>query len=118
GERRAEEGERALRGGLDADDPGAEREDVHVVVLDALVRAVGVVADRGPDPAHLVGGDRRPHARPADEDPSVRATPLDRESNPLGEVRVVVVWVGPVTAEVDELVLATGEPGELGDELV
>ena len=45
-----------------ADDFGAEAEDVHVVVLDALVRGVDVVADRGPDPRLLAGGDRRADA--------------------------------------------------------
>src|SRR5262249_56281399 len=41
-----------------ADDLGAEAEDVHVVVLDALVGAVDVVADRRPDPRELARGDR------------------------------------------------------------
>ena len=36
-------------------DPRAEGQDVHVVVLDALVRGIGVVADGGADAAHLVG---------------------------------------------------------------
>ena len=74
---------------------------------------VRVVADRGPDAAHLVGRDRRPHAGPADQDPPVRVPLLDREAQPLGEVRVVVLGVGPVAAEVDQLVLARGQPGEL-----
>src|SRR5262249_58707586 len=50
-----------------ADDPGAEDEDVHVVVLYALVRRVRVVADRGPDPGDLVRGHRRSHAAPAEQ---------------------------------------------------
>src|ERR1700682_1096607 len=41
-----------------SDHLGAEAEDVHVVVLDALVRGVDVVADRSADAAHLRGGNR------------------------------------------------------------
>ena len=72
-ERRGQERDGALDGGLDADDPGPERQDVHVVVLHALVRRVRVVADRRPDPADLVGRDGRADARAADQDAAVRA---------------------------------------------
>src|ERR1019366_6568114 len=54
----AEEGAHELGSETRADHLGAEAEHVHVVVLDALVRGVGVVADRGADAAHLRGGDR------------------------------------------------------------
>src|ERR1700692_4269181 len=53
-EERADE----LDGETRADHLGPEAEHVHVVVLDALVRRIGVVADRGADAAHLRGGDR------------------------------------------------------------
>src|SRR5438128_3562126 len=53
GDERAHEVDRQLL----ADDPGADAEDVHVVVLDRLVRRVVVVADAGPDTGKLVGGD-------------------------------------------------------------
>src|SRR5438105_3269197 len=39
-------------------DLGAQAEHVHVVVLDALVRGVAVVADGGADSRQLAGGDR------------------------------------------------------------
>src|SRR5882724_2882680 len=42
-----------------ADDLRPEAEDVHVVVLDALMRRIGVVADRGTNPVDLAGGHRR-----------------------------------------------------------
>jgi ribose 5-phosphate isomerase B len=56
-ERRAEERDHALPAWLRPDDPRAQGQDVHVVVLDALVGRVRVVADGGADPADLVGGD-------------------------------------------------------------
>ena len=62
----AEERQRALERRLDPDDPRAEGQDVHVVVLDALVGRVGVVADRRAHAADLVRGDARADAGAAD----------------------------------------------------
>src|SRR5262249_10459920 len=59
------------------DDLRAEAQDVHVVVLDRLVGAVEVVADRRADAGHLAGRDRRARSRPADEDPALRLAALD-----------------------------------------
>ena len=70
-ERRGEERQRALEGGLGADDPRAEGQHVHVVVLDALVRRVRVVAHGGAHAADLVRGDARADAGAADEDPAI-----------------------------------------------
>ena len=56
-------------------------------------------------PAHLVGRDARPDAGAADEDAAVGLAVADRVAEPLGEVRVVVVGIGAVAAEVDELVV-------------
>ena len=40
------------------DHPRTEAENVHVVVLDRLVRRIAVVADGGADTGELVRGDR------------------------------------------------------------
>src|SRR5262245_13700853 len=64
---RAQERGRALERKLRPDHPRAERQDVHVVVLDALVGGVRVMADRRAYAADLVRGDRRTHAGAADE---------------------------------------------------
>ncbi len=69
---RAQERDRAFVRRLRTDDPCAEGQDVHVVVLDALVGGIRVVADRGADAAHLVGGHGRADARAADEDAAIR----------------------------------------------
>src|SRR5437762_2278305 len=53
------------------DDLGAEAEHVHVVVLDRLVSAVEVMADRGANSGHLAGGDRSARAGAADEHPAL-----------------------------------------------
>ena len=47
-------------------------------MLDALVRRVDVVADRGADPAELAGRDRRADAGSADEDAAIGIAGEDR----------------------------------------
>src|SRR3954454_15453012 len=61
-----------------ADDLRAETQHVHVVVLDALVRAVGVVAHRRADAGHLARGDGRADAGAADEHGALGLPALDR----------------------------------------
>ena len=79
----AEERDDALAGRLRADHPRAERQDVHVVVLDALVGRVRVVADGRPDAADLVRGDARPDAGAADQDAAVGLAVADGVAEPL-----------------------------------
>ena len=76
-------------------------------MLDPLVGAVEVVADRGADPGHLAGGDRGADARAADEDAALGPALLDRLADLARLVRVVDAHGVGVGAEVDHLV-----PGE------
>src|SRR5689334_14634286 len=87
-----------------ADHLRADAEDVHVVVLDSLVRRVGVVADRSTDAGELAGGDRGPDPRAADEDTALRASRLDRLAQLAGLVGIVDARLGLEDAEVDGLV--------------
>src|SRR5437773_4829238 len=66
-EARGHEGAHQLHGEGRTDDPSAQDEHVHVVVLDPLMRRVGVVADRGPDPRQLARRHRGPDAAAADQ---------------------------------------------------
>ncbi len=50
------------------DDFGAEAHDVHVIVLDRLMRRMNIVTYRGADASHLVASDRRADARAANHD--------------------------------------------------
>ncbi len=88
-----------------ADDLGAQAEDVHVVVLDRLVGAVEVVADRGPDARQLAGRDRGARPRAADEDPALGLAALQHLPDLAGLVRVVDPHLGGVGAEVDHVVV-------------
>src|SRR5205823_1292200 len=98
--------ERAHEVGAQArpDDLGAEAEHVHVVVLDALVRGVPVVADRGADARHLARGDRSADARSAHEHASLRAAGEDRLADLASLVGIVDPHGVGVGAEVDDLV--------------
>ena len=56
-----------------ADDATAEHEHVHVVVLDPLVRGIGVVAQAGADSGDAVGRHRGADAAAAQDDPAIGA---------------------------------------------
>jgi hypothetical protein len=108
-EARLEESRHQFLGESSADHPGSQAEDVHVVVLDHLVRGVGVVGNRGPDAGQLVGGDRGPGAGTADDDPAIGATVEDRLGHRRGVVGVVHGF-GGMGAEVIDRVTRLGEP--------
>src|SRR6185312_7075755 len=63
--------------------PEAERQDVRVVVGPRAPGRLGVGAERGPDAADLVGGDRRARPGPAADDPLIGA-PLGHGAGHLG----------------------------------
>src|SRR3954462_11457668 len=88
-----------------ADDLGAETEDVHVVVLHALMGAVAVVADRCADARELAGGDRGADTGPADEHGTLRVAALDRLADLAGLVGVVDPHRVGVGAQVDHVVV-------------
>src|SRR5206468_2514269 len=67
----------------------AEAEDVHVVVLDALVRGVDVVADRRANPGHLAGRDRGTDPGAADEHAPLGVAVQDRLADVAGLVGIV-----------------------------
>src|SRR6202162_2303407 len=71
------------------DDPGAEAQDVHVVVLHPLPRREGVVAEGGADSRHLVRRDAGAHTAPADEDSPLAAARSDGMADEAREVRIV-----------------------------
>src|SRR6185369_6511941 len=82
----------------------------------------------GPDAADLVRGDARADAGPADEDSAIRFAVADRVADAGCEVRVVVLRIGAVATEIDDVVAETrglepapelvlqGGPGVIGGE--
>lgn len=103
-------------GNLDTDDAGAEAEHVHIVVLDSLVRRVGIVAQAGAGSADLIGGDTGADAAAADNDAALGLAGGYGSRNGECEVRIVVEGVISVRAEVADFVSVGGE--ELADFLL
>src|ERR1035438_4336946 len=52
---------------LRSNDARAQAEHIHVVMFDALMRRITIVAKRGSDAGKLIGCNRRTHAATADE---------------------------------------------------
>ena len=97
--------ERAHHLGRDrwADRAAAEDEHIHRIVLDSLVRRVGVAAVARAHARDLVRGDARADSRAAEQDAAVDLAAHDREAELLGVVRVVD-RLGRVCAEVEHAV--------------
>ena len=74
---------------LVADHPAAEHEHVHVVVLDALVGGVGVVAQAGAYPGDAVGRHRGPDAAAAQDDSAIGAMLAHRGAHCPGVIGVI-----------------------------
>ena len=87
---------------LVADDPAAEHEHVHVVVLDALVGGVAVVAQARANPGDTVGRHRGPDAAAAQDDPAIGAILAHRGAHRRGVIRVIDAFI-TVGADVQHL---------------
>ena len=68
---------------------GAEAQHVHVVVLHRLVGGIGVVADGGANPRHLVGRNRHAGAAAAHHDAALGASLVQRLGDRAGRIRIV-----------------------------
>ena len=75
---------------LRADHPGAERQHVDVIVLDALAGRVGVVGHRAADAVDLRSRDGDPRSRPAAEDATLGIATDDRAGHRQRPVGIVV----------------------------
>ena len=97
-----------------SDDSAANGKNVHVVVLDGLVRRVIVVDDGGSDPGDLVRGYRSACTGAAHDDPAFALTIHDGSANSSGDVGVVDRFLR-IRADVDnEMPLIL----EMADELL
>ena len=72
-----------------ADDPGAQAEHVHVVVLHGLMCCVGVVTDRGANAWELAGRDRYTGPAATDDDPAIGPMVVQRDGDRFGCVGIV-----------------------------
>src|SRR5436190_1579359 len=72
-----------------ADDAAAQDEDVHVVVLDALMRRICIVAQPRTDPLDPVRCHRRADAAAADDDAALGPMFPQRRADCLGVVGII-----------------------------
>lgn len=103
GEPGAEEGRNEIGDQRRTDDASPEAEHVHVVVLDALGRGVGVVADAGTHALHLVRGHAGPYTATAEDDAPV-GSPLAHGARDGGGVVGIVHGIGGMGPAIEDLV--------------
>ena len=74
---------------LGSDDTSADRDDVHVVVLDALMRREGVVAERAPNSGQLARCDARADAAAADQHTAIGVAADDGTADRCRDVGII-----------------------------
>jgi hypothetical protein len=97
-----------LAGEFDTDDTTAEHQHVHVVVLNALMRRIGVVAQAGADPGNPVRGHRCANAAPAEQDAALGPVFAQRLTHGLCIVGIVH-RIGAVSAQVKDVAMLRGQ---------
>ena len=110
GEASVQERANQLAGELDTDDTTAEHQHVHVIVLNALVRRIGVVAQSGAHPGNPVGGHRRANAAPAEQDAALGPVLAQGSTDGL-RIIGIVHGIGAVGAQVEDLAMLRGQEG-------
>jgi hypothetical protein len=93
---------------LRTDDAAAEHEDVHVVVLDALVRRIGVMAKPGANPWNPVCGHRCANAAPTEQNPALCSV-LVQGSTDGSCIIGIVHRIGVVGAQIEDLAMLRGQ---------
>src|SRR5579885_2514562 len=86
-----------------ANDTRAQAEHIHIVVLYPLMSRVVIVADRGADALHLIGGHARAHTAAADQHAALGASVQDGLAHRFGKVGIVVGGVELERAHIHRL---------------
>ena len=92
----------------------AHAEDIHVIILNALLGGEVIMDEAGADALGFIGADRGPHPAATDGDAALDLACHESEGHRGDEVGIVVVMAELVGTEVDDFV--TGGL-ELGDQL-
>ncbi len=85
-----------------ADDARAEGEDIHIVVLDALMRRVSIMADAGANATHFTCSYGGANSAPADHDTALGFALLDGEANRLSKIGIIIGRVIAIRAAVHD----------------
>ncbi len=65
----------------------SQGDDLHIIVLHALMGRIQIVTDGRPDAGHLVAGNGGAHARPAEHDSPLGLAPQNRSADQPGNIR-------------------------------
>jgi hypothetical protein len=103
-------------GKRDTDNPRPEHQHVHVVMFDALVSGIGIVAHRCANPRDLVDGDRRADAAAADQYAAFGLGVDDGFTDGFGKIWVIVRGIKVEGADIEDVVAKVAE--EIGDVLL
>src|SRR5262249_28418034 len=106
----AEEGLHEVPGHAGPSRAAADADDVHVVVLDALRRGEMVMDQPGPDARNLVRADGGPDTAATDGHTALDRACRDRLAERDDEVRIVIVRVELLRAEINDVVSSRTEP--------
>ena len=101
-----------LDGKLGTDHARAEGDDVHVVVLDALMGREGIMAESTADAGELARGDARPDAAPAHEDAALGLAFHDSAANGCRHIGIVITEDWLFGSAVDDVESARPQLGE------
>src|SRR5262249_51655922 len=93
-----------IAGNLNSDDSAAHAEDVHVVVLDALVSRVVILHQTRPDARNFVSAHGRTDSATADGDAALDFALCDGLREGDDEIGIVVAGSDGVRAQVEHLV--------------
>lgn len=108
GEFRAHKSPGEFHAGGRTDDAAAQHEDVHIVMLHALMGRVNVMAESGANAVEFIGRDGSADTRAAEENASVGSAIQNGAPNLRGVVGVVY-GLGGVRAEVNYFMAETTE---------
>ena len=92
----------------------AHAEDIHVIILNALLGGEVIMDEAGADALGFIGADRGPHPTATDGDASLHLTSHDGEGHRSDIVGIIIVMTELMSAKINTLM--TGRP-ELGDQL-
>lgn len=89
-------------GKLDADDARTENENIHIVMLDALMRGVCVMCKAGANAGEFVRGYGSSHAAATNQNAAIDARLANGEANCFGVVGIIH-WIGAIRSEIGDV---------------
>src|SRR6516162_8344880 len=99
-----QEGANQLTGEFDADDSAAEHQHIHVVMLNTLVRRIGVVTQSGANTWNPVCSHRGANTASAEQDTALRPVLAQCSTNGFRIVGIVY-RVGAIGAHIDDVAM-------------